>query len=33
VAGLNGYGMMSPKLIKEPYMKLNRDLIDAGILS
>ena len=33
VAGLSGEGMMSPKLIKEPYMKLNRDLIDAGILA
>jgi hypothetical protein len=33
VAGLNGQGMMTPKIVNEPYMKLNRDLLDAGILS
>ena len=33
VSGLNGQGMMTPKIVNEPYMKLNRDLLDAGILS
>jgi len=33
VSGLSGQGMMTPKIDNEPYMKLNRDLIDAGILA
>lgn len=33
VSSLNGEGMMTPKIVNEPYMKLNRDLVDAGILS
>ena len=33
VGSLDGEGMMTPKIVNEPYMKLNRDLVDAGILA
>ena len=33
VSGLDGQGMMAPKIVNEPYMKLSRDLLDAGIMS
>ena len=33
VSGIEGQGMLGPQIVKEPYMKLNQDLLDAGILS